>query len=57
MTLDVRLPAGLMFLVMGTLLAAFGLLHGIRIDLVWGTVLIVSSLCLLGMAYRNRRHA
>jgi hypothetical protein len=51
--LDVRLPAGLMFLVMGALLAGYGLLAGVRIDLIWGSVLIVASVCLLALAFRS----
>jgi hypothetical protein len=55
--LDVRLPAGLMFLVMGVLLAGYGFFGGVRIDLVWGCVLVAASGCMLALAYRSRGKA
>ena len=63
MNLDVRVPAGLMFLVMGLLLAGYGAVAdpttmskslGMNIDLIWGSVLVVMSLCLLTLAFRSR---
>ena len=63
MGLDVRVPAGLMFAVMGILLTGYGLLGdpsvyskslGINVDLIWGVVLVGASACLLGLAWANR---
>ena len=53
MGLDVRLPVGWMFFVMGALLAVYGTFEHVRIDLVWGLVLIGTSVCLLVLAYRS----
>ena len=50
MQLDIRLPIGLMFTLLGTLLAVFGLIGdqsvfqrslGINVDLWWGLVMLV----------------
>jgi hypothetical protein len=63
MQLDVRLPAGLMFLIMGVMLAGYGVAGdqsiytrslGININLIWGLVLIAAALCLLALSFRNR---
>jgi hypothetical protein len=63
MKLDVRIPAGLMFAVMGLLLAGYGVMGdpsgyaktlGINVDLIWGIVLICASACLLGLAWSSR---
>jgi hypothetical protein len=63
MQLDVRLPAGLMFLTMGVMLAAYGVAGdqsiytrslGININLIWGLVLIAAAVCLLALSFRNR---
>ena len=58
MGLDIRWPIGLMFTLIGALLAAFGLAKGdesvslgININLIWGAVLLVFGvLMLLGAA-------
>ena len=50
--MDIRLPAGWMFVVMGSLLAIYGAARGIRLDLVWGVVLVVISGGVLAVAYR-----
>jgi len=64
MRLDVRLPIGLMFAVMGALLAGYGLLGnqsiyarslGINVNLIWGSVLIVAAACLVVVAVRANR--
>ncbi|HEX9367612.1 MAG TPA: hypothetical protein VF921_13350 [Vicinamibacterales bacterium] len=53
MGLDIRLPIGMMFTVIGTLLTGYGLLAdktifarslGINVDLIWGGVLLVFGL-------------
>ena len=63
MQLDVRLPAGLMFLIMGVMLAGYGVAGdqsiytrslGININLIWGLVLIAAAVCLLALSFRNR---
>jgi len=50
MPLDIRIPIGLMFVLMGGLLAGYGLLGshdvyvrslGINVNLIWGTVLLL----------------
>ena len=62
--LDIRLPIGLMFAILGTLLAGFGLFSdksiyerslGLNINLIWGTVLIAFSLILLWLGVRKGR--
>jgi len=62
MGLDIRLPIGLMFAILGVLLAGFGLVSdkaiyerslGININLIWGTILIVFSVVLLWLGSRK----
>lgn len=65
MDLDVRLPIGLMFSVFGALLAVFGAFSdpsiyeahslGINVNLIWGLVLLLFGLAMLGLALRARR--
>jgi len=54
MGLDIRWPIGLMFTLIGALLAGFGLVKGsesvslgININLVWGAVLLVFGVLML----------
>jgi hypothetical protein len=63
MRLDVRIPVGLMFAMIGALLAAYGVAGdqsiyarslGININLIWGVVLMVAAACLLGLAARGK---
>jgi hypothetical protein len=63
MRLDVRLPVGLMFLVMGTLLAVYGAAGdrtvyarslGVNVNLAWGLVLAVTGAVLLALSARSR---
>ncbi len=66
MNLDLRLPIGLMFTIIGAMLAGFGLVGDtaiyaksldINVNLWWGLVLLVFGLAMLGLAargYRNR---
>ena len=62
MGLDIRLPIGLMFAILGVLLAGFGLVSdkaiyerslGININLIWGTILIAFSVFLLWLGLRK----
>lgn len=64
MNLDLRLPIGLMFSILGALLSLFGLMSddaiytrslGINVNLWWGLVLLVFGLTMLGFALRTRR--
>ncbi len=64
MNLDVRLPIGLMFAIVGAILAVFGLFSdrsiyqrslGINVNLGWGCVLLAFGLFMLLMAYRAYR--
>ena len=65
MGLDIRLPIGLMFGILGILLAAFGLFGdksiyerslGININLIWGIILIGFSVVLLWLGSRKGRN-
>ena len=60
MGLDIRWPIGLMFTLIGVLLAVFGLAKGaesvslgININLVWGVVLLVFGALMLLGAWRG----
>ena len=64
MGLDVRVPVGVMFGIMGVLLAGYGVLGdqtiyakslGININTIWGSVLIVFAAALLILSSRHRR--
>ena len=67
MRLDIRLPIGLMFGVVGLLLFAFGLMShgssiykrslGININLWWGLALLAFGGVMLFMAWRGARGA
>lgn len=66
MTLDLRLPIGLMFSIFGALLTAFGVVSddaiyvrslGINVNLWWGLVLLTFGLLMLGLALRASRAA
>ena len=59
MRLDIRLPIGLMFTLLGTLLAVFGLIGdksvfqrslGINVDLWWGLVMLVFGVVMFVLA-------
>ena len=63
MGLDVRVPVGVMFGIMGLLLAGYGVLGdqtiyakslGININSIWGSVLIVFAAVLLILSSRHR---
>jgi hypothetical protein len=66
MRLDLRLPIGLMFTIMGALLALFGVASdqgiyqrslGINVNLWWGLVLLAFGLVMLWLVARARRGA
>lgn len=68
MKLDLRLPIGLMFTIIGILLTLFGMVSdqaiyerslGINVNLWWGLVLVLFGLGMLGLMLRGRkaRHA
>ena len=63
MHLDIRLPIGLMFSVVGVIMTLFGLVSdpaiykrslGINVNLWWGVVLVVFGGFMLFMAWRAR---
>jgi len=65
MNLDLRLPIGLMFSLIGALLAVFGFLSdkaiyarslNINVNLWWGLVLFAFGLVMLTLALRARRN-
>ncbi len=64
MDLDVRLPIGSMFTIVGILLVIYGLTSnpaiykqslGININLWWGLVLVVFGLVMLWLVWRAKR--
>jgi hypothetical protein len=64
MPLDIRIPIGSMFVLMGGLLAGYGLLGsheiyarslGLNINLIWGSVLLVLGMFLIVMGTRPGR--
>jgi ABC-type Fe3+-siderophore transport system permease subunit len=64
MRLDLRLPIGLMFTIVGAMLAVFGLMSdeaiyarslGINVNLWWGLVLLAFGVVMLGFAIRASR--
>ena len=68
MGLDLRLPIGLMFSLIGVLLVGYGLITrsnqelyvrslGININLIWGLVLLVFGGAMLFLAWRDRKKA
>ena len=66
MNLDLRLPIGLMFTIIGALLSIFGMMSdeaiytrslGINVNLWWGLVLLLFGLVMLGLALRARQRA
>jgi len=62
MGLDLRFPIGLMFTLIGVLLAIFGLANGgdsirlgMNINLIWGIVLVVFGVLMLLGAMRGKK--
>ena len=63
MGLDIRWPIGLMFTLIGALLAVFGLVKGaesvslgININLIWGAVLLVFGVLMLAGAIKGGKN-
>jgi hypothetical protein len=63
MGLDIRWPIGLMFTLIGALLAVYGVVKpagsislGININLVWGVVLLVFGVLMLAGALRGGKN-
>lgn len=63
MGLDIRWPIGLMFTLIGVLLAVFGLAKGsesmslgININLIWGAVLLVFGVLMLLGAIKGKKN-
>jgi len=63
--MDIRLPIGLMFGIMGAMLAAYGVMTlnssiytehslGINVNLIWGLVLILFAAVMLGLVWKSR---
>jgi hypothetical protein len=67
MSLDIRLPIGLMFSIIGGILGVYGVLadpqiyvrHSlcINVNLSWGCVLLAFGMFMLWMAYRAQQRA
>ncbi|NUR53368.1 MAG: hypothetical protein HOQ29_02885 [Acidobacteria bacterium] len=64
MPVDIRIPIGLMFALMGGLLAAYGIFGnhdiyarslGLNINLIWGTVLLVCGAIFIVLGSRPGR--
>jgi len=64
MQLDIRLPIGLLFVILGTLLAGYGLFPrdtlsgtdvGLRLDAGWGGILVLFGVTMLLLSLRARR--
>lgn len=64
MGLDIRVPMGVMFGILGVIIAVYGVASspeiykqhslGINVNLWWGLVMIAFSLAMLGLAWRKR---
>ena len=61
MGLDIRIPMGVMFVILGVIIAGFGLVSdpkiyerslGININLWWGLVMMIFGGCMLALAWR-----
>jgi hypothetical protein len=64
MSLDIRIPIGLMFGLIGAIMTVFGLVSdpkiydrslGINVNLGWGCALLAFSVFMLTMAYRAHK--
>jgi hypothetical protein len=66
MSLDIRIPIGLMFGIIGLILMVFGVFSdpeiylrslGINVNFNWGCVLLAFGLFMLGMAWRAHQQS
>jgi hypothetical protein len=66
MNLDIRLPIGVLFSLLGAILAGYGLLGdashyqqslGVNLNLGWGSVLLVFGLAMVVFGWRAMREA
>jgi hypothetical protein len=66
MNFDIRIPIGSMFGILGALLLLYGLVSdsdiyrsslGINVNLVWGAVMLVFGLVMLGLSWHAARAA
>ena len=60
MSFDIRLPIGLLFVLIGLLVAAYGAVAQpgvaeINIDLIWGVVMAAFGALMLGLSWLARR--
>ncbi len=64
MRVDIRLPLGLMFVVLGFLLAIYGIFSdpeiyerslGVNINLAWGTIMLLFGAILLILNFRKKK--
>ena len=56
MGLDLRLPIGALFLIIGLLLSGYGwMTAGMEVDRWWGLVMVVFGLVMVTLARRSRR--
>ena len=64
MKLDIRLPIGLLFSIVGALLTVFGMVSGtaiyqrslgVNINLLWGIVLLLFGLTMLGLGWHGMK--
>lgn len=65
MGLDIRIPMGVMFGILGAIITVFGVVSdpkiyfehslGININTWWGLVLLLFGACMLGLAWRASR--
>lgn len=66
MSLDLRIPMGLMFLIVGVILSLYGLVTrgsaiyqrsaGMNINLIWGLVMLVFGLTMFLLGYYSDKH-
>lgn len=66
MGLDIRIPIGSLFALLGALLGGYGIFSspaiyrkslGINVNLWWGAVLLAFGLAMLALAYKPQPHA
>ncbi len=66
MSLDVRIPIGLLFAILGALLAVYGAVSdpaiyqaslGVNVNLWWGLVMLLFGVLMLALGWRGARKA